>query len=71
QRLLNLTEKGVALERQLFETQRERLLVAYREAGGQAVEGFKRVMRGLISPGGRGIMEPAEAARPPKPTRIP
>ena len=71
QRLLNLTDKGVALERRLFETQRERLLVAYREAGGPAVEGFKRVMRGLIRPGGRGGVEPAEVARPPKPLRSP
>src|ERR1700693_172868 len=41
QRLLTLTEKGAELERKLFEAQRERLLVAYREAGGQAVEGFR------------------------------
>ncbi|MBU6449420.1 MAG: MarR family transcriptional regulator [Rhodospirillales bacterium] len=71
QRLLNLTEKGTALERRLFETQRERLLMAYREAGGPAVEGFKRVMRGLINPGGRSGVEPAEAARPPKLARNP
>src|SRR3954465_5867032 len=40
QRLLSLTQAGQALERRLFETQRERLLIAYREAGGPAVDGF-------------------------------
>ena len=35
QRLLTLTEKGEALERKLFEVQRERLLAAYREAAGR------------------------------------
>jgi len=49
QRLLTLTEKGQALERRLYESQRERLIVAYREAGGPAVEGFKRVLRGLMN----------------------
>lgn len=70
QRLLSLTEKGAALERQLFDTQREKLLAAYREAGGPAVEGFKRVMRGLIGPGGRAYLESSEP-RTPKPPRNP
>ncbi len=48
QRLLTLTEKGRALERQLFERQRERLAHAYREAGAVAVDGFRRVMRGIM-----------------------
>ena len=48
QRRLTLTEKGVALERQLFERQRETVMRAYREAGPAAVEGFRRVMRGLM-----------------------
>jgi len=48
QRLLTLTEKGAALERRLFERQRETLIRAYREAGPVAVEGFRRVMRGLM-----------------------
>ncbi len=71
QRLLNLTEKGAVLERKLFEAQRERLLAAYREAGGPAVEGFKRVMRGLISPEGRAYLEAPEPARAPKTPRTP
>jgi DNA-binding MarR family transcriptional regulator len=49
QRLLELTEKGVELERQLSENQRQRIAKAYREAGGAAVEGFRKVMLGIIS----------------------
>jgi DNA-binding MarR family transcriptional regulator len=48
QRLLTLTPAGQALERQLFERQRERLIAAYREAGAGAVDGFRRVMRGIM-----------------------
>jgi DNA-binding MarR family transcriptional regulator len=53
QRLLTLTEKGAALERRLFERQRETIIRAYREAGPAAVEGFRRVMRGLMGPEAR------------------
>jgi DNA-binding MarR family transcriptional regulator len=49
QRLLGLTEKGIELERQLSENQRARVARAYREAGAQAVEGFRKVMLGIIS----------------------
>ena len=48
QRLLSLTPRGEALERRLFERQREWVMQAYREAGPIAVEGFRRVMRGLM-----------------------
>ncbi len=48
QRLLFLTGKGVALERQLTATQRARIARAYREAGAQAVEGYRNVLMGLI-----------------------
>ena len=61
QRLLALTEAGQALERRLFERQRERLAAAYREAGGPAVEGFRRVMRGIMGPEARAYIERAEA----------
>src|SRR5690242_6646022 len=37
QRLLRLTSAGEALERRLFERQKERLAAAYRDAGGVAV----------------------------------
>ena len=64
QRLLSLTEAGVALERRLFERQRERLAIAYREAGGPAVEGFRRVMRGIMDADARATMDQAENATP-------
>jgi DNA-binding MarR family transcriptional regulator len=57
QRLLSLTEQGRALERRLYEQQRERLAAAYREAGGAAVEGFRRVMRGIMDDDARAYME--------------
>ncbi|HUK11415.1 MAG TPA: MarR family transcriptional regulator [Stellaceae bacterium] len=49
QRLLELTAKGVDLERELSENQRQRVAKAYREAGAHAVEGFRRVMLGLMT----------------------
>ncbi|CAA7619598.1 HTH-type transcriptional regulator PetP [Magnetospirillum sp. LM-5] len=61
QRLLALTEKGIELERQLTERQRARIARAYREAGAEAVEGFRKVMLGLID----------EADRPRFPLRQP
>jgi DNA-binding MarR family transcriptional regulator len=67
QRLLTLTAEGAALERRLFERQRERLVAAYREAGGPAVEGFRRVMRGVMSEAARGYMDGADAAVAPRP----
>lgn len=69
QRLLFLTEKGQALERRLFESQRDRLSSAYREAGGPAVEGFKRVVRGLVSAQGKDYIEAAQAVQSSKPIR--
>ena len=53
QRLLTLTADGQALERRLYERQRERLAAAYRDAGGQAVEGFRQVMRAVMDPAAR------------------
>ncbi len=61
QRLLTLTVAGQALERRLFERQRERLAPAFREAGGPAVEGFRRVMRGVMDQAGRTYVDQAEA----------
>ncbi len=49
QRLLSLTEKGIELERRLTENQRLRFARAYREAGAEAVEGFRTVLAGLIN----------------------
>ncbi|HEX3348521.1 MAG TPA: MarR family transcriptional regulator [Acetobacteraceae bacterium] len=57
QRLLTLTPAGAELERRLYERQRERLAAAYREAGGNAVEGFRRVMRGIMDESARAYMD--------------
>src|SRR5579859_1912131 len=61
QRLLQLTPKGVELERELSENQRRRVAKAYREAGAQAVDGFRRVMLGIMS----SETDRAKFARPP------
>lgn len=67
QRLLTLTETGRALERRLYERQRERLATAYREAGGAAVDGFRRVMRGIMDDDARAYMERSHpGARDPR-----
>lgn len=63
QRLLSLTPEGAALERRLFETQRERLSVAFREAGGPAVEGFRKVLRGMMRDEARAWLDRADAVR--------
>ena len=62
QRLLSLTPAGEQLERRLFERQKERLVAAYREAGGPAVEGFRRVMRGVMNDAARAYMDRMETA---------
>jgi len=49
QRLLELTEKGRELERQLSEPQRDRVGAAYRTAGAAAVDGFRKVLLGIIA----------------------
>ena len=54
QRLLELTPKGVILERQLTETQRTRIAAAYRAAGAEAVEGYRKVLLGMINEQDRG-----------------
>ena len=59
QRLLTLTDSGRALERRLFERQREVLASAYREAGGAAVDGFRRVMRAIMDDAARFMLDKA------------
>ncbi|MDX2102382.1 MAG: MarR family transcriptional regulator [Alphaproteobacteria bacterium] len=49
QRLLELTDKGRDLERLLTDCQKRLIADAYRNAGAQAVEGFRTVMTGLVS----------------------
>ncbi len=48
-RLLHLTAKGEALERLLTEKQLGRVANAYREAGAEAVAGFRTVLKGIIN----------------------
>lgn len=48
QRLLYLTDTGKGLEHELSGHQRQRIAKAYREAGAEAVEGFRKVMLGII-----------------------
>jgi DNA-binding MarR family transcriptional regulator len=49
QRLLELTERGRELERLLSQPQRARVAAAFRRAGAPAVEGFRRVLLGIIA----------------------
>ena len=65
QRLLRLTEKGASLERAAFEAQRETLARAYREAGPTAVDGFRRVLRGLAGPEAATFLDEAAARHAP------
>lgn len=48
QRLLYLTEKGKAFEKELFESQRHRVAEAYKRAGPEAVAGFWEVLLNIV-----------------------
>lgn len=48
-RRLYLTPKGAELEQLLTERQSQRIAAAYRDAGADAVEGFRTVLRGIIN----------------------
>jgi len=50
ERRLWLTDKGQTLERALTERQCKRFARAYREAGADAVQGFGKVLLGLLEP---------------------
>jgi DNA-binding MarR family transcriptional regulator len=65
QRLLELTPQGVDLERRLSESQRARIARAYREAGAEAVEGYRRVLMGLINEKDRARFEVRPSVTPP------
>jgi DNA-binding MarR family transcriptional regulator len=67
QRLLTLTPTGQALERRLYERQRERLTAAYRDAGAAAVDGFRKVMRGIMDDAARAYLDgPDRVVRAPR-----
>jgi len=53
QRLLTLTDKGRELERLLTSEQRARIANAYKHAGAEAVEGFRKVMLGIMEQSAR------------------
>ncbi|WP_169570141.1 MarR family winged helix-turn-helix transcriptional regulator [Sneathiella limimaris] len=48
QRLLSLTDKGVKLEKEISTVQQQQVARAFREAGGEAVAGYRKVLEGLI-----------------------
>lgn len=52
-RVLALTEEGAALERRLAEAQRARVRRAFREAGPDAVAGFRQVLERMLDPEAR------------------
>lgn len=47
EKALFLTEHGAALEEDLFDLQKDRLMAAYRAAGGESVAGFWEVLEHL------------------------
>ena len=49
QRLLELTDNGRELERRLSAPQRARVAAAYRTAGPEAVDGFRKVLLGIMA----------------------
>jgi DNA-binding MarR family transcriptional regulator len=55
---LTLSDKGKALEHELTSVQMERFAHAYRDAGAEAVEGFRRVLIGIINPEDRARVRP-------------
>ena len=63
QRLLTLTAAGAALERRLFDRQKERLGPAYRAAGAAAVEAFCRIMRVIMDDTARAYIDSHHAGR--------
>lgn len=50
ERHLYLTQEGQALEQQLSDAQRARLRAAYRDAGPEAVAGFRKVLEAMMDP---------------------
>lgn len=50
ERNLFLTEAGVSLEARLSDAQRTRMRAAYRDAGPEAVAGFRKVLESMMDP---------------------
>lgn len=64
QRLLRLTEKGSALEERLSAAQRSLIAGAYRDVGAESVEGFRKVLLGIM--GNEEDRERFERLQPPR-----
>lgn len=67
-RHLSLTPKGAEIERALTESQRACLSRAYRAVGAEAVDGFRKVLLGMISEEDRRILStdgPDDKKAPP------
>ncbi len=60
QRLLQLTDKGRALEAELTSEQRARIAAAYKDAGAVSVEGFRKVMLGIMDVSARRRFTPSD-----------
>jgi DNA-binding MarR family transcriptional regulator len=63
-RHLDLTAKGAELERHLMDRQRARILRAYRDGGAEAVDGFRRVLTGIVNESDRARLADTPAPRP-------
>ena len=59
QRLLTLTETGTELERRLFARQQARLAPAFEQVGPDAFAGFAAVMRAIMDPTARALLDAA------------
>ena len=57
-KLMTLTKKGEQLEKELTSTQMARFNRAYNETDTEAIEGFRRVLRGIINPQDRARVRP-------------
>ncbi|MCH1474506.1 MAG: MarR family transcriptional regulator [Alphaproteobacteria bacterium] len=68
QRLLYLTKTGTELESRLTEVQGRRFARAYREAGMTAVEGFQKVLQGLLDSETQQQAGDVARSRPPRGT---
>lgn len=70
-RHLELTPKGLDLERQITEKQRSRIARAYRQAGAEAVEGFRKVLLGIVNEHDRRLLQPPATAERAGGTTLP
>jgi DNA-binding MarR family transcriptional regulator len=70
QRCLKLTQRGLDLEQVLTEGQRRRLARAFAMAGGAAVEGFRKVLLGVIDDVDRPLLPEERTHAEPAPLRL-